>query len=99
MDSFDWSSGNRQYFLDPWPGLVLKRDMNSVLENLAVALNNELQFCFKEKFGTKTTEWIELDTYETLQMVIAQGSSRFTVGLPLCKSCPISRSSSQLNPK
>jgi hypothetical protein len=35
----------------------LKRDMNSVLENLAVALNNELQFCFKEKFGTKTTEW------------------------------------------
>jgi hypothetical protein len=25
----------------------LKHDMNSVLENLVVALNNELQFCFK----------------------------------------------------
>lgn len=98
MDSFDWSTGKRQYFLDSWQGLVLKRDMNSVLENLAVALNNELQLCFKEKFGTKTTEWTELDAYETLQMIIAQGSSRFTVGLPLCESRPIPRSFPQLNP-
>ncbi len=85
MDSFDWSTGHRKYFLDPWQGMVLKRDMNAVLENLMVALNEELQFCFKARFGTDTNEWTELDIYETMQIVIAQGSSRFTVGLPLCK--------------
>jgi hypothetical protein len=59
--------------------------MNTVLENLMVALNDELQFCFKEHFGTNIKEWAEIDIYETMQIVIAQGSSRFTVGLPLCK--------------
>ncbi|KAE9370254.1 putative cytochrome P450 [Stipitochalara longipes BDJ] len=85
MDSFDWTTGHRKYLVDPWQGLVLKRDMNAVLENLMVALNDELQFCFLERFGTNTKEWTELDIYETMQMVIAQGSSRFTVGLPLCR--------------
>lgn len=65
--------------------MVLKRDMNAVLENLMVALNEELQFCFKARLGTDTKGWTELDIYETMQIVIAQGSSRFTVGLPLCK--------------
>jgi hypothetical protein len=85
MDSFDWSTGHRKYFLDPWQGVVLRRDLNAVLENLMVALNEELQFCFKERFGTNTNDWTEINTYETMQIVIAQASSRFTVGLPLCK--------------
>jgi hypothetical protein len=62
MDPFGWSSGHRKYFMDLWPGLVLKRDMNAMLENLAVLLNDELQLCFKEIFGTKTNEWTEPDT-------------------------------------
>lgn len=88
MYAFDWSIGHRRHFLDPWQGLVLKRDMNAVLENVMVALNDDLQFCFNERFGTNTMDWKELDTYETMQDVIAQGSSRFTVGLPLCKTPP-----------
>ena len=85
MDSFDWSTGHRKYLTDPWQGQVLKRDMNAILENLMVALNDELQFCFNNRFGTNTNKWTELDIYETMQIVISQGSSRFTVGLPLCK--------------
>jgi hypothetical protein len=84
MVSFDWSTGHRKYFLDSWQGLILKRDMNAVLENLMVALNDELQFCFKKHFGTNVKKWMEIDTYETMQIVVAQGSSRFTVVLPLC---------------
>jgi hypothetical protein len=63
----------------------LKQDMNAVLENPLVVLNDELQFCFRERFGTDMTGWKVLDMYETMQIVIAQGPSRFTVGLPLCK--------------
>lgn len=29
MDSFDWITGDRKYFLDSWQGLVLKRDLNN----------------------------------------------------------------------
>jgi hypothetical protein len=86
MNSFDWTTGHRKYFTDPWQGQVLRRDMNAVLENLMVALNNELHLCFLWRFGSNTNEWKELDIYETMQVIVAQGSSRFTVGLLLCKT-------------
>jgi hypothetical protein len=85
MDSFDWITGDRKYFLDSSQGLVLKRDLNNVLENMMVALNEELQLSLKTRFGTNTTHWEEMDIYETMEMVTAQGASRITVGLPLCK--------------
>jgi hypothetical protein len=71
--------------VDGWQADVLRRDLNAVLENLVAALDEQLQFCFRKCFGTDTRIWTEIDTYETMQMVIAQSSSRFTVGLPLCK--------------
>jgi hypothetical protein len=86
MNSFDWTTSHRKYFTDPWQGQVLRRDMNAVLENLMVALNDELHLCFSWRFGSNANEWKELDIYETMQMIVAQGSSRFTVGLPLCKT-------------
>ena len=84
MNAFDWTTGHGNYFLGPWQGMLIRRDMNAVLENLAVALNDELQFCFNEALCTNTANWTEINIYETMQLCIAQASSRFTVGLPLC---------------
>lgn len=45
--------------------------MNAVLENLMVALDDELQFCFKERFGT-TQEWPEIGAYDKMKIIVAQ---------------------------
>jgi hypothetical protein len=50
-----------------------------------VVLNEELQLSLKTRFGINTTQWEEIDIYKTVEMVTAQGASRITVGLPLCK--------------
>jgi hypothetical protein len=50
-----------------------------------VALNEELQLSLKTRFGTNKTQREEMDIYETMEMVTAQGASRITVGLLLCK--------------
>lgn len=48
-------------------------------------LNDELKVAFESTFGMDTEQWKELPIYRTFQMIVAQGSSGFTVGMPLCK--------------
>ena len=71
---------------DPWQGMMVKRDMNATIERLVIALDDELKFAFEARFGTETENWTEITLYGVMKKVIAQASSRFTVGLPLCKS-------------
>ncbi|KPM43041.1 hypothetical protein AK830_g3501 [Neonectria ditissima] len=86
IDQFEWSLGSRDIVLDAWPGFVVKRDMNRVLEATCAAMNNELQFAFDQRFGTDTKNWREIDLLPTIQLIVAQLSGRFTVGLPLCRN-------------
>jgi hypothetical protein len=86
MDQAHYSVGNEKYIKDPWQGLIVRRDMNMVLERICAALNNELGFAFDQRFGTDENEWKELNVLKTMKMIVAQASSRFTVGLPLCMS-------------
>lgn len=70
---------------DPWQGMLVKKDMNQVLEAIATALDDELGVAFDHYFGTDTARWREVDLAPTVRRIIAQGASRFTVGLPLCR--------------
>ncbi|KAH8591027.1 putative cytochrome P450 [Bisporella sp. PMI_857] len=86
VDQVGYTMGNHKFILDPWQGMLVKRDINAVLERIVVSLNQELGFAFDVRFGTDEDHWTELDLYETMRWVVAQGSSRFTVGLPLCRN-------------
>jgi hypothetical protein len=86
VDQAKYSIGDHKFVFDPWQGMLVKRDMNAVLENLMVALDDELKFSFDERFGADTQTWKELTLLRTMRLMVAQGSSRFTVGLSLCKA-------------
>ena len=85
MGQIEWATGHHKYGTDPWPVMTVKRDFNRVLEKLTATLNDEIKFAFDNRLGTNTNDWMELNVLKTMKLIIAQGSSRFTVGLPLCK--------------
>jgi hypothetical protein len=84
LDQIVYTMGNPTYVHDAWPGLLVKKELNSVLETICVDLREELFLALDEHLGFDTNGWKEIDLIETLRVVIAQASSRFTVGLPLC---------------
>lgn len=88
VDMARWSMGHEKIVVDAWQGMIVKTDLNKILETICEAMNNELGFVFDEKFGTDTENWKELDLIPTIQLVVAQAASRFTVGLPLCTIPP-----------
>lgn len=85
IDQVVYSLGHERYVADAWQGLLVRQEMNSVLENIVAAMNDELGIAFDARFGIDEDNWKEIDLLETVRMVVAQAASRFTVGLPLCK--------------
>lgn len=85
VDQVQYSLGHDRYVVDPWQGMLVKKEMNAVLENITAGLNDELAYAFDTRLGTATAEWKEIDLLDTMRLVVAQGASRFTVGLPLCE--------------
>jgi hypothetical protein len=86
VDQPHYSLGGDRYLTDAWHGDLVRKEMNVVLESLMVALHQELGVAFDSRFGTSTDEWVEIPLLKTMRKVVGQGSSRFTVGLPLCES-------------
>jgi hypothetical protein len=85
IDQVVYSLGHERYVADPWQGNLVRQELNSVLENICAAMNDELGIAFDARFGTDEENWREIDLLNTVRMVVAQAASRFTVGLPLCK--------------
>ena len=85
IDQVYYSLGHSKYVSDPWQGNLVKQEMNSVLENIVAALNDELRVAFDAQFGSNEDEWKAVNLLETVRVIVAQAASRFTVGLPLCK--------------
>jgi hypothetical protein len=75
-----------KFFLDAWQSTLVKREMNNILETVAISLDDELKFAFDSRVGTNTDEWTEFNVLNTIKLIVAQGSSRATVSLPLCNS-------------
>ena len=84
IDQINYLTGNGAHISDPWQGMLVKRDLNSVLEKIGVALGDELGFAFDKRFGTDEKNWNEFNALSTMQLIVAQASGRFTYGLPLC---------------
>ncbi|KAF2140916.1 uncharacterized protein K452DRAFT_351633 [Aplosporella prunicola CBS 121167] len=78
--------GHERYKQDPWPGMLVKTEINSMLENVCAELNDELAHAFDRFLGSDVESWKEIDLFATIRMVVAQAASRFTVGLPLCRN-------------
>ncbi|KAF5633649.1 pisatin demethylase cytochrome P450 monooxygenase [Fusarium tjaetaba] len=83
IDKGDWNSGHASYIQGPWQSIVIKKDMGRFLEILATAVDDELQYAIPEYIKPKDGD--EVDVYEAMKWIVAQVSSRFTVGLPLCR--------------
>ncbi|KAL4758230.1 cytochrome P450 [Aspergillus foveolatus] len=86
IDQADYSLGHSRYVADAWQGMLVKNEMNAVLENIVAALNEELGVAFDKYFGTDEENWRDVDLLEAAKLVVAQAASRFTVGLPLCRN-------------
>jgi hypothetical protein len=86
IDQARYNFGHDKYVLDGWNGILVRTELNSVLENVCAALKSELGFAFDQRFGTDENEWRELNVLKTMKMIVAQASSRFIAGLPLCMS-------------
>ncbi|KAI5460220.1 cytochrome P450 [Mariannaea sp. PMI_226] len=86
IDQAKWSLGHDKFVADPWQALLVKTEMNIVLETICASLNNELSVVFDEHFGTDVSNWKEIDLIGAVKLIVAQSSSRFTVGLPLCRN-------------
>ncbi|KAM0287015.1 hypothetical protein ACHAQH_000700 [Verticillium albo-atrum] len=84
LDQLTHTLGDDRFVLDSWNGLVVKRDMNAVLDSVVTALNDELSVAFDEQFGTDTEGWREIDLKKVMPLIISQAAGRYTMGLPLC---------------
>lgn len=76
-----------KFAMDPWPGNLVRKDINAILETIVEGLNDELQYAFDTRFGTDTENWKDIPVLDTMKLVVGQASSRFTVGFPLCMLC------------
>ncbi|KAI0465742.1 cytochrome P450 [Xylaria cf. heliscus] len=72
--------GHEKFVADPWGGMLVKTDLNAVLENVCAAMNDELGLAITSHFGTDTETWKEIDLMPTVRMIVAQAATRFTLG-------------------
>ncbi|KAM0563067.1 hypothetical protein ACHAPJ_001912 [Fusarium lateritium] len=97
IDQVRWALGHVKYVEDAWQGLIVKYEMNRVLEIIVNSMKEELHYAFDEEFGTDTENWKRLDLQSSIKMIVAQASSRFTVGLPLCRNKDYCRNALETN--
>ncbi|KAI1277907.1 cytochrome P450 [Xylaria sp. FL0933] len=72
--------GHDKFAVDPWSGMLVKTDLNAVLENVCAAMNDELGIAIDSHFGTDTKVWKDIDLMPTIRMIVAQAATRFTLG-------------------
>ncbi|OBT87397.1 hypothetical protein VE02_04181 [Pseudogymnoascus sp. 03VT05] len=75
MNQAVYTTGDANVIQNPWQGELVRTQMLSLIEPIVADLDDELRVSIDEKFGMD-------------EIVIAQGSSRFTVGIPLCRDEP-----------
>ncbi|KAI1293133.1 cytochrome P450 [Xylaria venustula] len=72
--------GHEKFIDDPWGGMLVKTDLNAVLENVCAAMNDELGLAIDSHFGIDTMAWEDIDLMPTIRMIVAQAATRFTLG-------------------
>ncbi|KAL3421057.1 cytochrome P450 [Phlyctema vagabunda] len=85
LDKAEWTFGNAKFILNPWGGNLVRTQMGRVLENLAAAINDELKYAFDRWIGGNYNDWTEVEVMSSMKFIVAQASSRFTIGTSLCR--------------
>ncbi|KAM3530289.1 hypothetical protein MY4038_004971 [Beauveria bassiana] len=80
-----YSLGHSRYWEDPWQLDLVKAHLSSILQNLIPQLNEELAAAVSKHLGNDTENGKEIELEVIMRRVIAQATSRFIVGLPLCR--------------
>ncbi|KAL3485135.1 cytochrome P450 [Aspergillus germanicus] len=57
FDQADYSLGHSKYSRDAWQGLLVKTKLNAILENIMLALYDDLSVAFETYFGTDEQNW------------------------------------------
>ncbi|PWY94780.1 cytochrome P450 [Aspergillus sclerotioniger CBS 115572] len=81
-----YSLGHSRYWGDPWQFALVKTQLNNMMNSLIPAVDDELHHIVPLVLGTDTSSWKEIHLDEAVRMIVAGSSSRFTVGLPLCRN-------------
>ena len=98
IDQPFWSIGHEKYVVDAWQGMLVKTEMNKMLEGICDTMNAELQEAFDDEFGTDTENGKEVNLYNAMQMIISRAAHRFTVGLPLGRTLEYINETLAVNP-
>ena len=85
-DSGQYAAPFLETLTNPWQGSMVRTDLNRAILNVTAVFNDEVDVAFARLFGIDTHAWTELVLYDAMKMIVAQASSRYTVGLPLCTS-------------
>ncbi|KLJ10247.1 hypothetical protein EMPG_14360 [Blastomyces silverae] len=93
LDQIDWAADHHKYVTDAWLTPILNRDVNRNLDGYLPPLGEEVQNAVERRIPNGD-EWTEIPLWDTMKLVIAQVSSQFTVGEPLCKDEEYIRASS-----
>ncbi|KAI1433771.1 cytochrome P450 [Xylaria sp. CBS 124048] len=72
--------GHNKFADDPWGGMLVKTDLNAVLENICAAMNDELGLAIDTHFGMNAESWKEINLMPTIRLIVAQAATRFTLG-------------------
>ncbi|OAX85266.1 hypothetical protein ACJ72_00354 [Emergomyces africanus] len=84
LDQIDWAADHHKYITDPWLPPILNRDVNRNLDRYLGPLGEEMRNAVERRIPNQN-EWVEIPLWDTLKLIIAQGSSQFTVGESLCR--------------
>ncbi|OJD19737.1 hypothetical protein AJ78_00360 [Emergomyces pasteurianus Ep9510] len=93
LDQIDWAADHHKYVTDSWLAPILNRDINRNLDRYLGPLGEEMRNAVERRIPNQN-EWAEIPLWDTLKLLIAQGSSQFTVGEPLCRDEKYIRASS-----
>ncbi|KKZ61388.1 hypothetical protein EMCG_03994 [[Emmonsia] crescens] len=84
LDQIDWAADHHKYVTDPWLTPILNRDVNRNFDRYLGPLGEEMRNAVERRIPNKNG-WTEIPLWDTLKLLIAQGSSQVTVGEPLCR--------------
>ena len=83
LDQAKWNVGGEHMIFDPWNGMIFKRNMTVATDAIVRGLVPEMAVAFDKWFGGDSEEWKEIKVMPAIKLVVAQGSTSFTCGLPL----------------
>lgn len=89
IDQGVYNFGDAKYFADDWSGNLLRQRITKDLESIISPVNEELELAIDKRLGTDTENSTDVTVLPVMSLIVAQASSRFIVGLPLCKVYPL----------